>query len=415
MRIKHLIYSLLLAFLASCSAPYELAERNLAALYTPGAQFTEPECQLFLVNDSVAELNVKLKLKHFLYSEPTNSLKPQSVIRITASLYESYESKIIIDSTSVLFVDSLYAGQDVLITQSLSLKTKKLTEGLVRIRIQDVKKDDNLFHLIGFNRENLKGAQSFLALDGNNSLIFNKHIAKQDSLRIVYPHPAHDKLFVRFYRRQFPVAVPPFSIDQDNPFDYTADNYFEYPLENGSTPYIQLSDAGFYFFQADSSSRTGMTIYRYGPGFPELTTIEQIFEPLRYITTSREYDALENSPDLKMAIDSFWLEKSGNVNRARSQIAKYYNRVQEANQFFSSYLEGWKTDRGMIYIIFGPPNNVYRQTNTELWVYGEAGHNLSLRFSFVKVNNPFSDNDYSLYRNPMFKEAWYNAVENWRR
>jgi GWxTD domain-containing protein len=312
-------------------------------------------------------------------------------------------------------VDSLYAGQDVLITQSLSLKTKKLTEGLVRIRIQDVKKDDNLFHLIGFNRENLKGAQSFLALDGNNSLIFNKHIAKQDSLRIVYPHPAHDKLFVRFYRRQFPVAVPPFSIDQDNPFDYTADNYFEYPLENGSTPYIQLSDAGFYFFQADSSSRTGMTIYRYGPGFPELTTIEQIFEPLRYITTSREYDALENSPDLKMAIDSFWLEKSGNVNRARSQIAKYYNRVQEANQFFSSYLEGWKTDRGMIYIIFGPPNNVYRQTNTELWVYGEAGHNLSLRFSFVKVNNPFSDNDYSLYRNPMFKEAWYNAVENWRR
>jgi hypothetical protein len=96
-------------------------------------------------------------------------------------------------------------------------------------------------------------------------------------------------------------------------------------------------------------------------------------------------------------------------------IKLYYNRVMDANRFFTSYLEGWKTDRGIIYIIYGPPNVVYKGRNVEGWVYGEDKNMLSINFTFRKLDNPFTDNDYSLTRSPAYKDGWYIAVDNWRR
>ncbi|MDZ7822184.1 MAG: GWxTD domain-containing protein [Candidatus Marinimicrobia bacterium] len=37
---------------------------------------------------------------------------------------------------------------------------------------------------------------------------------------------------------------------------------------------------------------------------------------------------------------------------------EYYYRVQTANQRFSGQREGWRSDRGMIYIIYGEPDAV---------------------------------------------------------
>jgi hypothetical protein len=89
--------------------------------------------------------------------------------------------------------------------------------------------------------------------------------------------------------------------------------------------------------------------------------------------------------------------------------------VVDVNFLFSSYQEGWKTDRGLIYIIYGPPSEVYRRDDEEEWIYGERGNPMSIRFYFMKVENPFTNNDFSLQRSPIYKTSWYVAVENWRR
>ena len=41
------------------------------------------------------------------------------------------------------------------------------------------------------------------------------------------------------------------------------------------------------------------------------------------------------------------------TQKAKSLIAIYYNRIQNANLHFTTFKEGWKTDRGMIYVVFG--------------------------------------------------------------
>ena len=48
------------------------------------------------------------------------------------------------------------------------------------------------------------------------------------------------------------------------------------------------------------------------------------------------------------------------LERAKELIKNYYGRLQHANLFFTSYLEGWKTDRGMIFMIFGERTNAVR-------------------------------------------------------
>ena len=105
---------------------------------------------------------------------------------------------------------------------------------------------------------------------------------------------------------------------------------------------------------------------------------------------------------------------AGNRERARVLIKSYYSRVQYANIFFTSYFEGWKTDRGLIYIIFGPPSSVYRNNETEIWNYSQSYNYGPLNFTFDKIKNPFTSNDYQLRRSNYYELPWYRAVDSWR-
>ena len=74
-----------------------------------------------------------------------------------------------------------------------------------------------------------------------------------------------------------------------------------------------------------------------------------------------------------MALDEFWLKCGGNENKAKRLISTYYDRVEEANTFFSGMQEGWRTDRGMVHIVMGVPDMIRRFSWREVWIYGDEG------------------------------------------
>ena len=249
----------------------------------------------------------------------------------------------------------------------------------------------------------------------DNSIFYNNWLSSDEEFKIVSNNNKIEKLFVRYYDLFFPIATPPFSETTQKAFNFKADSIFTVEIKNGQTQNLKFLKKGIYHFQADTSSKEGFTVFRFDDDFPAVTTVNQVLQPLRYLTSKSEYDEINIAKNKKDAIDNFWIQTSGNADRAKQMIKLYYNRVKEANQFFSSYLEGWKTDRGIIYIIYGPPNIVYRDKYFEKWVYGEDRNMLSISFVFYKVENPFSDNDYNLKRSPLYKDGWYIAVDNWRR
>jgi GWxTD domain-containing protein len=136
---------------------------------------------------------------------------------------------------------------------------------------------------------------------------------------------------------------------------------------------------------------------------------------MRFITTKQEYENLVKSDDLKKDVDEFWFKTAGNSERATEIIKEYYSRVETANKHFTSHTQGWATDRGLIFIIYGQPTSVTKTDNYETWVYSEKTNILSVEFTFYKMDNKFSVNNYVLDRSGSYKSSWYRFIDSWRQ
>lgn len=87
--------------------------------------------------------------------------------------------------------------------------------------------------------------------------------------------------------------------------------------------------------------------------------------PIRYILTreeKREYRKLEGDLERSAYIERFWARRDPDPATIVNEYRQFFwERVREANrQFVDSAYPGWKTDRGKIYILYGPPNEVQR-------------------------------------------------------
>ncbi len=155
------------------------------------------------------------------------------------------------------------------------------------------------------------------------------------------------------------------------------------------------------------------------PNYPEIGTPEELAAPLYYLMSPREFRKLNtiNDPDsLKRAIDTFWLENIRDRNKARDVIEMYYNRVEEANRLFSTFKEGWKTDMGMVYILFGPPVSVENTIDSHIWYYGfnQMDPRMIFRFDRARVTGtsfPFSH--YVLVRNRFYQSIEFERINDW--
>ena len=108
------------------------------------------------------------------------------------------------------------------------------------------------------------------------------------------------------------------------------------------------------------------------------------------------------------------MKLAGDKESAQGLMDYYYNKVQNANINFTSDREGWSTDRGMIYIIYGEPDMVYKDTDMETWKY-KTNNSDPLIFDFYKVKTPFSNNHFIMQRDEIFKYSWNTAIQYIRK
>ena len=81
-----------------------------------------------------------------------------------------------------------------------------------------------------------------------------------------------------------------------------------------------------------------------------------------YIITPEERQAflqLETNEEREQFIEQFWLRRSSNPDLPDNDFKEeHYRRIAYANEHFASGIPGWKTDRGRMYIIWGPPDEI---------------------------------------------------------
>ena len=85
-------------------------------------------------------------------------------------------------------------------------------------------------------------------------------------------------------------------------------------------------------------------------------------EEVPYIITDEERKAflsLSNDEERDAFIEAFWQRRNPNPDSPENEYREeHYRRIAYANEHFAAGKPGWKTDRGHIYIAFGPPDDI---------------------------------------------------------
>jgi GWxTD domain-containing protein len=155
-------------------------------------------------------------------------------------------------------------------------------------------------------------------------------------------------------------------------------------------------------------------------GFPRPSGLDDLLGPLEYIMFQGEKDSLhlaETSEAKRDFLEGFWRSIGKNEQAASNLIERYYARVEEANDYFSSFTEGWKTDRGMLYIVLGPPVSVQTGLQGETWNYSNVeGDRLnSYSFRLVQLPEEFQSFEHLvLERQGYYDQVWFAGVDRWR-
>jgi len=151
-----------------------------------------------------------------------------------------------------------------------------------------------------------------------------------------------------------------------------------------------------------------------------------IDEDVAYIITNderRAWKKLATDEEREQFIEAFWRRRDPDPDTELNEyLEEHYERVAYANQHFASGIPGWKTDRGRIYIMYGPPHEKETHptggsydrpsyhgggsTTTypfEVWFYRHLpGIGSGVEIEFV---DPTGTGEYRIARSPEEKDA----------
>jgi GWxTD domain-containing protein len=85
-------------------------------------------------------------------------------------------------------------------------------------------------------------------------------------------------------------------------------------------------------------------------------------EDVVWIITDEERKAfkqLSNDEERDQFIEAFWQRRDPTPDTEENEFKEeHYRRIEYANEHFAAGIPGWKTDRGRIYIMYGPPDEI---------------------------------------------------------
>lgn len=325
----------------------------------------------------------------------------------------------------LMVVDSLQRLTDTLVTayhgfeiadQQWIIMQERLciTTGQFKIivEISDLNKSNVSKEVVMVDKTNRHGVQNFLLRDEKGEPLFGYRAAAGSTFTLqTARNVTSDSLDLFTFKQDTKLPPPPFSSNPVETPDVKSAIRKMFAMHNGR---CTIHQEGLYQCMRIPGSGYSLIVRQQSHNYPQLDQAQQLHLPLRYITTKAEYDEMNKSAYAKPLVEKFWMESGGTRDRGRELIKKYYTRVEESNRYFTTYTEGWRTDRGMIYLVYGPPVMVEHLDNQELWHYSNGSDDNDIVFVFNRVKTPIGLIHYQLKRDPYYKTGWEMMVNSWR-
>jgi len=419
-----ILIAIIIAILTACSTPKSTYDpKDLSYLYNPLKNSINPRYTIFNQNSETSILSIKFFNTDLYFSEANPTGQPLAQMFVSVRLFNISQGRLLAD-TAYFDLNIVKDPKKNEYLYRIPLKVEKATEYNVEIKVMDKIRQMMVQAFVPFNTlSDLNMYNFYVRGNFGKTELMRPIVRKDEYMNLVYGKRA-DSLYISVFQPYLEFPFPPSMVLPEKPGATEPDTMVA--VSYSDTLPLMFPRKGIYFCTVARGVNEGYTIFNFGTEFPNMTTPEEMIEPLAYLANTDELAAIRNDPKTKMALDGFWLKCGGNVEKARELIRIYYTRVLYANYYFTSYKEGWRTDRGMIYILYGPPDKLYKSTDEEKWGYrmpvvkSSWGTRYSVQdeylyFSFKKRPNIFSDNEFSLSRSETVITYWDQAVLAWRK
>ena len=401
-----------LLFLSSCYTSNEVTNYDYSYLYDENQAIINPKYKIFHHSEDSSTLYYELNSGDILYERILGDSTKAANVKMKYTIYADRDLTIVLDSGGQNLANYGSNGQKRLLQNAIRFKFNKRKVAWLTVRFRDANKDFNVINVLEVDKRNNSNNQYFNYLHGDQILFDQRSISKKVSIQ-KSTLVEIDNFVMELSNKSFNMTPPPFAQQMNYEIKVPADSSYQFSFSNNV---FHFSNPGVYNrFHAIGDSGQYNHIFYFGNQFPKLNQITEFIDPIRYISTSTEYKNLKSAVNPKKGLDAFWLKLGKSEDNSKELLKEYYHRIEIANQFFTSYKEGWKTDRGIIYVIYGAPSSIRKNADKEVWVFGEENNVLSVQFRFYQPENSNISNHFEMVRNSDYKNNWYRQVDLWRQ
>jgi|GEM_PF-1476768 GWxTD domain-containing protein len=401
---------LLLLALPGCISTNRLTTINYRGAVAPFQDNNPFSHTLLHTDDSSSLLIFEVDMNKLKYIKNKGSGAFSARYSVAYQVYPDITSNTVADSSTVTYSDSLLFGTFHRKTHQVAVATPNSEVSFLHVIFSDrhAARSFNAFYEV---RKSDSDPYNYLVKNESGTIHYHPYKRYYDRYRFAFRDDLSIPLAAEFYDISGAgIAPPPFAEESHN--DSGIFHKEAGLLEQGILH--TAGKEGLFIIKKKHQEKGGMRFLSKNTTYPAPGNVKGFTGPLRYITTNKEYLALKHAVDKTAATEQFWIDATGSYDRAFERMATYDQRVTNANRFFSSYKEGWKTDRGMIYIIFGWPDRLLKYEQQEKWIYSDGATGEPLTFIFRNKMFSYPVKDFFLERNEKYRIPWYEKVENWK-
>ncbi len=406
---KFNFFKLLAFFIAahflSCSAPKKLRENQFGA----NEFYFQPLVNLIHHNNDSSKLLLEFNADQLLYSRQSThenfkaQIEVELYIKKNSNTYDTLRYSF---SPPQMQEPGVWRKE---IPLAMAFGNYDLT-----VRLKDINRRAQDEKTFAINKSEIPSTfDVHVTTNSSNTPVYNHYLTTGDTVHLDFP---------RFKNADYPPievfalaeipSLPPPAFSNNSPVIPDSTSFSLTNLSFDGSRYHFIAENKSYLFRSKNSSQ----LYLYSNGeFPTTTALKDLIAPLRYITSKSEFEYIYNVRDPYSSFCNFWKDCGGSEEKAKELISIFFRRVNTSNTYFSTTVPGWRTDRGMIYIIYGKPSRVEKVGYSERWIYGDENVPGSFSFLFRYKKDNLSDNVLILQRDALYRNSWEVAVNSWRQ
>ncbi|MCR5456044.1 MAG: GWxTD domain-containing protein, partial [Bacteroidales bacterium] len=386
--------------------------QQLALMYNPYSTSIHPKVFAKKHNLEDIELYVVINDGELLFSKANAQKSNTASVKIFYKIMESYEKTALIDSCTRT-VNFTKESSPKTYSIKLKIKPQELKKFVIQTTVTDLLRGKMSIHFTEIDKTDPFSEDNYMITKYPSMQPLAEHyIKKGDAVRVDYLcSTKYPSIISGSKAHELTIPLSPYSSDpavEDTTIFYNT-------MEENASYVMHGNTTQLYAATADTNYNRNLVLPCFDGDFPNIDTPDEMMLPIAYLATPEEFAAIRKSTAKKLAVDDFWYSCTHDIRRAKELIKVYYSRAIISNLLFTDYRKGMLTDRGMIYIVLGPPKMLAITSTSEVWTYNDNKSGQKVRFVFRRTRTKLCGEKYILRRSTEFKPIWDRAVGSWRK